>query len=150
MGEQSAQPPCPSGNDPINAGINGGIWLFKTRQGIKCCTKSCEGCLGNPAAWPLANCFLSVVYLCYSGTSPHPEQSDSELYYHKGKKEENSLPTFLSLCKELNNMFKPYVGFVWGRTEQEGQGQISFLICTRKMVVVYLRKISKNAINCQK
>lgn len=78
---------------------------------------------------------------------PAQNRNDGELYYHEGIKEEHSLPTFLplSLWKELNDMFKPYVGFVWGRMEQEGPGQISFLICTRKMVAVCFRRISKNA-----
>lgn len=47
---------------------------LKQGRGIECCTKSCEGCLDNPAAWLHANCFLSAVYLRYSGT--HPAQTE--------------------------------------------------------------------------
>lgn len=121
---------------------------LKQGRGIKCCAKSCEGCLANPAAWPRAKCFLSVVCLRYSGTSPHPEQKRQWTLppkRYKGEKLPSHLPS-LSFWKELNNMFKPDVGFVSGRMEQEGQGQISFLICTRKTPLVCFRKISKNAI----
>lgn len=89
-----------------------------------------------------------MVYLHYPGPHPTQNREDNELSYQKGIKKVHSLPTFpAAFWKELNNMFRPDVGFICGAGEAAGKAKAdSFLHLYKKKLLVCLRNFPQNAI----